>query len=63
MVAGRELVTWLVDRGLTHSRQDGEAFGRHLLRGRVIRHVEDHLDFYDDRFLYTFKPLEEPTDE
>ena len=63
VVQGRHLVTWLVDRGLTHSRQDGEAFGRHLLRGRVIRHVEDHLDFYDDRFLYTFRPLEEPVSE
>ena len=63
VVQGRHLVTWLVDRGLTHSRQDGESFGRHLLRGRVIRHVEDHLDFYDDRFLYTFKPLEEPLSE
>ena len=63
VVQGRHLITWLVDRGLTHSRQDGEAFGRHLLRGRVIRHVEDHLDFYDDRFLYTFRPLEEPVSE
>jgi len=63
VVTGKELVTWLVDRGLTHSRQDGEAFGRHLLRGRVVRHVENHLDFYDDHFLYTFKPLEEPTAE
>ena len=63
VVQGRHLVTWLVDRGLTHSRQDGEAFGRHLLRGRVIRHVEDHLDFYDERFLYTFRPLEEPVSE
>lgn len=63
VVGGRELVTWLVDRGLTHSRQDGEVFGRHLLRGRVIRHVENHLDFYDDHFLYTFKPFEEPTAE
>jgi len=63
VVKGRELVTWLVDRGLTHSRQDGEVFGRHLLRGRVIRHVENHLDFYDNHTLYTFKPLEEPTAE
>ena len=49
MVSGRHLISWLVDRGLTHSRQDGGVFGRHLLRGRVIRHVEDHLDFYDDK--------------
>ena len=59
VVAGRALVSWLEERGLVHSRQDGEAFGRHLVRGLVVRHVEDHLDFYDDRFLYTFRPVEE----
>ncbi len=27
-----------------------------LFRGRVIRHVDDHIDFYDDKFVYTFLP-------
>ena len=36
--------------------QEAEAFGRHLLRGRVIRHVDDHLDFYDGKYVYTFLP-------
>merc|ERR1712025_216381 len=49
VVTGQELVTWLQERGLVLSRQDGEVFGRHLLRGRVLRHVDNHLDFYDDR--------------
>ena len=56
VVTGRELVTWLQERGLVMSRQDGEAFGRHLLRGRVIRHVDNHVDFYDDKYVYTFTP-------
>lgn len=56
VVQGDSLVTWLVERGLVHSRQDGETFGRHLLRGRVIRHVHNHLDFYDSKTLYTFSP-------
>eukprot|EP00092_Neocalanus_flemingeri_P013901 GFUD01014996.1.p1 GENE.GFUD01014996.1~~GFUD01014996.1.p1 ORF type:complete len:836 (-),score=188.93 GFUD01014996.1:75-2582(-) len=56
VVTGSELVAWLVERGLVLSRQDGEAFGRHLLRGRVVRHVDDHLDFYDDQYVYTFQP-------
>merc|ERR1712098_87535 len=30
---------------------------RGLLRGRVIRHVDNHLDFYDDKYLYTFQPV------
>ena len=54
--SGTALVSWLLERGLVLSRQDGQAFGRHLLRGRVIRHVDNHLDFYDDRYLYTFQP-------
>ena len=56
VVTGRELVTWLQERGLVMSRQDGEAFGRHLVRGRVIRHVDNHVDFYDDKYVYTFTP-------
>lgn len=59
VVTGQELVDWLQERGLVMSRQDGEVFGRHLLRGRVIRHVDNHLDFYDDKFVYTFQPVSE----
>ena len=59
VVSGQELVDWLQERGLVMSRQDGEVFGRHLLRGRVIRHVDNHLDFYDDKFVYTFQPVSE----
>jgi len=61
VMTGSELVSWLIERGLVLSRQDGEAFGRHLLRGRVIRHVDDHLDFYDERYLYTFQPAQAQT--
>ena len=59
VVRGHDLITWLLERGLVLSRQDGEVFGRHLLRGRVIRHVDNHLDFYDDRYIYTFQPESE----
>jgi len=54
-MSGQELVNWLLERGLVLSRQDGEVFGRHLLRARVIRHVDDYLDFYDEAYLYAFK--------
>lgn len=53
---GTELVSWLLERGLAQTRQEGEMLGRQLLRGRVIRHVDDHIDFYDDKFVYTFLP-------
>jgi len=53
---GCELVDWLVEYGLAQTRQDGVKLARHLLRGRVIRHVDDHIDFYDGKFVYTFHP-------
>ncbi|TRY74981.1 hypothetical protein TCAL_12136 [Tigriopus californicus] len=56
---GQELVDWLMEVGLSRDRNDALIYGRHLLKGRVIRHVEDHLDFYDDVFLYSFHPLRE----
>jgi len=53
---GSELVTWLIEFGLAQTRQEAEKVGRHLLRGRVIRHVDDFIDFYDGKFVYTFLP-------
>ena len=54
LVVGSDLVTWLVERGLVLSRQDGEKFGKHLLKGRILMHVENKLDFYDGNYLYIF---------
>lgn len=51
-----ELVDWLIEADLVSSRQDGVKYGRHLIKGRVIRHIDNYLDFYDDNFLYTFLP-------
>ena len=56
VMTGAALVSWLLERGLVLSRQDGQQFGRHLLRGRVIRHIDNHLDFYDGNYIYTFLP-------
>jgi len=56
VVRGNEMVSWLKERGLAHTRQEAESLGRLLLRGRVLRHVDNHLDFYDDKFVYTFRP-------
>ena len=53
---GSQLVDWLLEVGLVRDRIGGQEYGRHLVKGRVIRHVDSHLDFYDDLFLYTFAP-------
>ena len=55
---GSQLVDWLLEVGLVRDRIGGQEYGRHLVKGRVIRHVDNHLDFYDDLFLYTFAPAE-----
>jgi hypothetical protein len=53
---GAELVDWLLEVGLAHDRTEAVTYGRQLVKGRVIRHVDNHLDFYDDCFIYTFTP-------
>lgn len=52
---GSDLVDWLLEVDLARDRQDAVTYARHLVKGRVIRHVDNYLDFYDDNFLYTFK--------
>ena len=54
---GSDLVSWLVEVGLASDRQSGVTYGRHLVKGRVIRHIDNYVDFYDDNFIYTFEPV------
>ncbi len=54
---GTQLVDWLLEVGLARDRADAVSYARHLVKGRVIRHVDNYLDFYDDCFLYTFQPM------
>ena len=51
---GSELVDWLLEADLVSNRMDGVVYARHLVKGRVLRHIDNYLDFYDDHFLYTF---------
>ena len=51
---GSEFVDWLIEADLVSNRHDGVSYGRHLIKGRVMRHIDSYLDFYDDNFLYTF---------
>ncbi|RXG72841.1 Integral membrane protein [Armadillidium vulgare] len=53
--AGSELVDWLMLVGLAHDRTDAVKYGRHLLQGRVIRHVENMHHFHDQPLYYTFR--------
>ena len=53
---GCDLVDWLIEVGLANDRSCAVSYGRNLVKGRVIRHVDDGVDFYDDNFIYTFQP-------
>lgn len=51
---GKDLIDWIIEADLVSTRQDGVDFGRNLIKGRILRHIDNYLDFYDDNFLYTF---------
>ncbi|XP_076059011.1 integral membrane protein GPR155 homolog anchor isoform X2 [Oratosquilla oratoria] len=53
---GHELVDWLLMVGLARDRTDAVKYGRRLLQGQVIRHVEDYHHFHDQPLFYTFRP-------
>jgi hypothetical protein len=52
---GHELVDWLMVVGLARDRSEAVKYGRHLLTGRVIRHVKNLHHFHDQAFFYTFQ--------
>jgi len=53
---GHELVDWLMLVGLARDRSEGVKYGRHLINGRVMRHVKDLHHFHDQPAFYTFLP-------
>ncbi|CAG0905912.1 unnamed protein product, partial [Darwinula stevensoni] len=54
---GNELVDWLVIVGLAPDRSQAVKYGRMLVRGRVIRHIESLHHFHDQPYHYEFLPL------
>lgn len=55
---GKELVDWLIRVGLAHDRSEALRYGRHLLDGRLIRHIRNEHHFHDRPFFYTFQSEE-----
>ncbi|KAK7068809.1 hypothetical protein SK128_020429, partial [Halocaridina rubra] len=53
--AGKELVDWLLMVGLARDRTDAIKYGRQLLQGRIIRHIDNLHHFHDQPLFYTFK--------
>ncbi|XP_028179036.1 integral membrane protein GPR155 isoform X1 [Ostrinia furnacalis] len=52
---GSCLVRWLISCGLAKDEQEAVQYGRHLLDGRLIAHVNNAHHFTNSPLLYTFK--------
>nr|XP_045596730.1 integral membrane protein GPR155-like isoform X2 [Procambarus clarkii] len=52
---GKELVDWLLMVGLAHDRTDAVKYGRQLLQGGIIRHIDNLHHFHDQALFYTFR--------
>lgn len=52
--SGTRFVDWLVEVGLARDRVEAVNYARHLIEGRVLRHINSVHHFYDRSLLYTF---------
>lgn len=51
---GSCFIDWLIDVGLARDRGQAVSYGRHLIEGKVLRHINGVYHFYDRNLLYTF---------
>ena len=52
------MINWLIRVGLAHDRSEALRYGRHLLDGRIIRHIKGEYHFHDQPYFYKFLPSE-----
>lgn len=55
---GSELVDWLLLVGLARDRTDAVKYGRQLLQGHIIYHIENQHHFHDQPLFYSFRFIE-----
>lgn len=51
---GTKFIDWLIEVGLARDRTEAVNYSRHLIEGRVLRHINEVYHFYDRNLLYTF---------
>nr|CAI5834013.1 unnamed protein product [Callosobruchus analis] len=51
---GEQFVDWLIEVGLARDRIEAVNYARHLIEGKVLRHINSVYHFYDRNLLYTF---------
>lgn len=52
--SGTKFVDWLLDVGLARDRIEAVNYARHLIEGKVLKHINNVHHFYDRNLLYTF---------
>lgn len=52
--SGIDFVDWLIEVGLARDRIEAVNYARHLIEGKVLRHINSVHHFYDRNLLYTF---------
>lgn len=51
---GSQFIDWLIEVGLAMDRVQAVNYGRHLIEGKVLKHINGVYHFYDRNLLYTF---------
>jgi hypothetical protein len=51
---GSTFVDWLIEVGLAQDRAGAVRYGRKLVEGRILRHINNVYHFDDKNLLYTF---------
>lgn len=51
---GNTFVDWLITVGLAKDRCSAAEYAKHLIDGRVLRHINNVYHFHDKNLLYTF---------
>lgn len=52
--SGTKFVDWLLEVGLARDRIEAVNYSRHLIEGKVLKHINNVHHFYDRNLLYTF---------
>ncbi|XP_050299819.1 integral membrane protein GPR155 [Anthonomus grandis grandis] len=51
---GAQFIDWMIKVGLARDRIEAVNYGRHLVEGKIIKHINGVYHFYDRNLLYTF---------
>ncbi|KAK4878682.1 hypothetical protein RN001_011188 [Aquatica leii] len=55
--SGRKFVDWLIEVGLARDRTEAVNYARHLIEGRVLKHINGVYHFHDRNLLYKFNSV------